>query len=181
MDKYYVLYTDFSFIGKPSSSLYDLLIIWIFYMKILFDSVVNLRCLFLLMKLYEWDGCVYNRWYGWIPSYNDICCLWMWLVIWVDVFIYNISWSFCTSIWHDKVTGFEMAKYKFGINQILFKFKFYMVKAFVYLETNITSVHRVYRNGPRAYDHWNGPVSRDVRARLTERLYISETLLNVQI
>ena len=77
-------------------------------------------------------------------------------------------------MWHDKVTGFDMARYKSGINQILFKFKFYMVKALVYLETNITSVHSVHRNGPRTYGDLNGPVSRDViRAHLTERLYMS--------
>ena len=105
---------------------------------------------------------------------HDICCSWMRLVIWVDVAIYNISWSLCTIIWHDKVTGFEMAKYTFEINQILFKVKYYVVKAFVYLETNITFVHSMYRNGPRAYDHWNGPVSRVVRADVAQWLYMSK-------
>ena len=80
-----------------------------------------------------------------------------------------------------KLLDLKWRSKKFGINQILFKVKFYVVKAFVYLETIITSVHRVYRNGPRAYEKSNDPISRDVRARLTERLYISETLLNIQI
>ena len=67
-----------------------------------------------------------------------------------------------------------MAKYKFGMNQILLKIKYYVVKKpFVYLETNITSVHSVHRNGPRTYGDLNGPVSRDVRAHVTQRLYMS--------
>ena len=170
MDTYYVLCKDFSFIGN--SVLVCMILNYSDLSLILFSS--KLKMFVLLIKLCEWDACEYNWWYVWIPLYNDICCLWMWLVIWWMLLYNNICWSFCTSIWHDKVTGFEMAKYKFGINQIFFKVKHYVVKkSFVYLETNITSVPSVYRNGPRAYDEWNGPISRDIQAHLIERLYIS--------
>ena len=46
-----------------------------------------------------------------------------------------------------------MAKYIFGINQIFFKVKHYVVKkSFVYLEMNIASLHSMYKNGVRAHD-----------------------------
>ena len=49
----------------------------------------------------------------------------------------------------------------------------WLKKPFVYLEMNITSVHSVHRNGPRTYGDLNGPVSRDVRAHVAQRHYMS--------